>query len=323
MALAERANYTLKKSMTVAEIMVETDLRERATEKALACLQAEGLAQKMGKTWAYLPEKRVANVSGNGYANENAYDCTSENSEKGVLDGKYNLLKEVEGSRSASYASGTQPSEQAGTRESWSQFGTGQGLDGLDVDATTQATALPSQVGIEVSEVERTAKPNVGSGVAPTAALLSAPCVAELGGDALALQLFNELAGSQFVVTYRDDLTRWHENYTIDFLRLAWKLAPSVPGVKVASSAFAWMLKRERGWPEALKAQYERDLTAAVASGKSKIRVQVGDLLRWEDGATAVVERVDSATVVTDSANEARGYVPLALLGKGVEVLRS
>ena len=96
-----------------------------------------------------------------------------------------------------------------------------------------------------------------------------------------------------------------------------------MPGVKVSSVAFVWMLNREREWPEALKAQYARDLTAAADAGKPKIRVQVGDLLRWADGETAMVERVDSALMITDSDNDARGYVPLSLIGNGVEVLRS
>lgn len=48
-----------------------------------------------------------------------------------------------------------------------------------------------------------------------------------------------------------------------------------------------------------------------------------GDLLRWANGATATVQRVDSAFAVTDAEDDRLAYVPLAQLGQVVEVLRS
>lgn len=226
------------------------------------------------------------------------------------------LNKGIKEIRNASYASSA--GEQASRQEHPINPGA-QGPDGPAADAALEVLSSPSQVGVEVQATEEPQTPKVGSGEAAPAA----PRAADPGDDAPALHLFHGLAGYGFVTTYRTHLARWHEAYTADFLRLAWRLAPTVPGVKVSSVAFVWMLNREREWPEALKAQYERDLTAAADAGKPKVRVQVGDLLRWADGETATVERVDSATAVTDSANDARGYVPLTLIGKGVEVLRS
>lgn len=103
MALTERDNYTNKGPMSVAEIMVETGLRERGTEKALARLQEAGLAVRTPDGWVY-PRANdranpVADDSANGNANEVAYGGTETEAENDVPDEENESLKEVEGSR--------------------------------------------------------------------------------------------------------------------------------------------------------------------------------------------------------------------------------
>ena len=144
--------------------------------------------------------------------------------------------------------------------------------------------------------------------------------------DEAALHFFHGLAGYGFTANYRLHLARWFGDYTPAFLRLAWRLAPTLPGVKVSAVGFVWLLNREKEWPEALRAHYERELSAAAqptAAAASAPRVVAGDLLRWANGATATVQRVDSAFAVTDAEDDRLAYVPLAQLGQGVEVLRS
>ncbi|MFB9991256.1 hypothetical protein ACFFLM_04585 [Deinococcus oregonensis] len=145
------------------------------------------------------------------------------------------------------------------------------------------------------------------------------------GDDHDAVVLFRDIAGGGFVTRYRGELARWHRDYSEAFLRLAYVLAPTLPGSK-GMFVFADLLDRDarKPWPEALKAQYELDVQAAAPAQTVPVaRVKAGDLLRWPDGVIARVERVDHADAVTDAEDDARGYVPLALIGKTVEVLRA
>ncbi|MBB6016777.1 hypothetical protein ACFP9V_19315 [Deinococcus radiopugnans] len=96
-ALAERHNYTRKSPMTVAEIQVETDLGQRAVEKALKALEAAGFCHSEGRAWRY--GKTPANAHANGGANGNANDRTSVKSGNAVQYSKFLSLKEVEGRR--------------------------------------------------------------------------------------------------------------------------------------------------------------------------------------------------------------------------------
>ncbi len=145
-----------------------------------------------------------------------------------------------------------------------------------------------------------------------------------------AVRFFGDLLGpangSHFVMSNLYHVDRWLAEYSPAFIRLAWKFAPSVPGVRRRSAGLVWLLNGEREWPEELRAQYEADLQAErdrQRPASAAARVQIGDLLRWPDGHTATVQRLDRAQVVTDSEDDARGYVPFVLIGQGVEVLRS
>lgn len=224
----------------------------------------------------------------------------------------------------ASYASSAiTRSGQAG-EQAQPQPRNSQGPDGPAAPAAPQVGS-PSRVGL-TGPANQGAAPvtrGVERGASP------APIRAASGGDDdAALRAFHDLAGYGFTATYRLHLARWYDAYSLNFLRLAWRLAPTLPTVKVAAVGFVWLLNREKEWPEALRAQYERDLEAAQTPAPSTDRaaaprVQVGDLLRWPDGHTATVERLDRAQVVTDSEDDRRGYVPFAVIGKSVEVLRS
>lgn len=71
--LAERDNYShLPATMRVAEIMLETDLGQRAIEKCLVRLEGLGLAARDGNGWAYSGANCRANREANERANEGA-----------------------------------------------------------------------------------------------------------------------------------------------------------------------------------------------------------------------------------------------------------
>ncbi|UQN05495.1 hypothetical protein [Deinococcus sp. QL22] len=102
-ALAERANFTQKPPMSIAELMVETELGQRAIEKALVTLSAQGFCASVGKLWKYTNPNQDANGNANGNANSRSHERSHGRSEKQgkniVLDGEKRRLKEVEGSR--------------------------------------------------------------------------------------------------------------------------------------------------------------------------------------------------------------------------------
>lgn len=78
-----------------------------------------------------------------------------------------------------------------------------------------------------------------------------------------ALRFFERLAGFNFAMSYNRDLSRWYEEYTPEFLQLAWRLAPTVSGGKSRYVFVDW-LNRESGkpWPEELTLAYRRALHA-------------------------------------------------------------
>lgn len=110
-ALAERSNYTRTPTLRVAELMLETDLKERAVEKCLTRLMAAGLCVRAADGWAYQqPNHKAngeANDSANGDANRDAnddangeaYSGTPSEFENAVQDEELQAVKEVEGLR--------------------------------------------------------------------------------------------------------------------------------------------------------------------------------------------------------------------------------
>lgn len=198
---------------------------------------------------------------------------------------------------------------------------------GADAPAANAATDVPGVSSLEKDSPAGQKTETLTGGLSVAAARPAAGTVRQEhhGDDHEAVQLFNDIAGYGFVSRYRNDLARWHRDYSPEFLRLAYKLSGSLPGTK-GIWTFADLLNRDprREWPEQLQAQYQRDVQTSLKPAESETpRVQVGDLLRFTDGETVSVLRVDSATLVTDSDADGRGYVPFRLLGRGVEVLRS
>lgn len=93
-ALAEQANYR-QKALTIPELMVQTELGQRAVEKALAQLVSAGLCVADGKAWRYGATNGRANHRANGCANDRA----SVKCGDAVQHAKSFGLKEVEGLR--------------------------------------------------------------------------------------------------------------------------------------------------------------------------------------------------------------------------------
>lgn len=191
--------------------------------------------------------------------------------------------------------------------------------DARTADAVSPERPTPVQVKNEVQATPETKAAQVvelGGAAAPQA-----------GPDALRLFMglfMNHLDGQHFCVKYADRLDPWRRAYSDEFITLAWELAPTVPGVRRRYQALAWLLDEEREWPEALRLKYVQDAeNKHKPATDPRSRVQAGDLLRWANGTTATVQRVDSAFAVTDAEDDRLAYVPLAQLGQSVEVLRS
>jgi len=321
-ALAERANYTQKPPMSVAEIQVETELGQRAVEKALATLESLGFCGRVGRLWKYTnpSDPNVgANTDANGNANSRSHGRSQNGQKNAVPHEEKQPLKEVEGSRRKyKLATGAEWIRWAGSRTPNPNTQTPDPADAGSADAPPQAS--PSQEPLK--DPKATPEAERSQGGSESLAPAATPHRAEHHGDDHdAVEFFLALAGYNFVTANRLHLARWAESYTPDFLRLAWKLAPTVANVRVAGYAMVFLLNREREWPDALKAQYGQDV-APPAQQVSAREVQVGDRLRWPDGGTATVIDLHSTQLLTDAEDDARAYVRYDQIGQGVEVLR-
>ena len=199
----------------------------------------------------------------------------------------------------------------------------GLGADAPPADAAS-SPALPSQEWSDPGANEGTQAPPGGQG--GDRAGPPPPRREHHGDDHGAVQFFHDLAGYNFVTSYRLHLARWHEMYSPEFLRLAWKLAPTVGTIRVPSVAFVYVLNREKPWPDALREQYERDLAPAPRDAFQALPehpCKVGDILRWRDGVTAKVVMCGGTDAGTDAEDDERGYVPYHEIGRSVEVLLS
>lgn len=81
------------------------------------------------------------------------------------------------------------------------------------------------------------------------------------GDDHDAVTFFLNLAGGNFVRTYRSELSRWAALYSEAFLRLAYRLAPTIPGAR-GFYVFADVLNQDprKPWPEALTRAYRAEV---------------------------------------------------------------
>lgn len=114
----------------------------------------------------------------------------------------------------------------------------------------------------------------------------------ERATDQTALTFFDALAGYGFCAGNRAHLARWHDDYSEDFLRLAWKLAPTMKDVRVARVGFVWLLNREKAWPEALANQYSRDQKVPPAAAADV--PFIGEVRVTKDGRSGRVTEVDA-----------------------------
>ena len=269
-------------------------------------------AQKTAQNPAPIPARTSNSHIFNAVPDEeNAADFPPEEGEEGEEVIISSLLALVDVSAGA----------QAGEPETEPEQTEEQGPDGPAADAAPEQV-LPSQ---DFEKDAGEASKSGAKGTGEYSAAAATPAAADIG-DAAALKMFDAIAGYGFCATYRLHLLRWFEAYSAEFLRLSWQLAPTIPGIKIPATAFVWLLNREREWPPALRSQYERDFKAqqdAIQAVQARPVVRPGDLLRWPDGFTAVVQRVDRADAVTDAESNERGYVSLSLIGRGVEVLHS
>lgn len=197
---------------------------------------------------------------------------------------------------------------------------------GADAPAASAAQHLPppSRVKKDSSAGQKTLAPNVGSSEAGAA---DAPLVREddvvRDADGEAMRLFARIVNANFVNNNRFHLQSWAEQYTPEFIELAWNLAKSgKSGAHVPAVGLVWLLQGTKPWPSELQARFEADQQAkSKPAQRVASDLKPGDLLRFADGETVSVLRLDSAHIVTDSENEARGYIRFTALGSGVQVV--
>ncbi|GGO32628.1 hypothetical protein [Deinococcus humi] len=94
-ALSERSNYR-QRAMTIPDLMAACQLKERATEKAIAALIEQGFCSRVQGGVIYTQPGK-ANVRANGVANACANDRTSVKSKITVQDEESQAPKELEG----------------------------------------------------------------------------------------------------------------------------------------------------------------------------------------------------------------------------------
>ena len=289
LVLAERANYSKKaKAVTVPEIMMETGLKERAAEMACMKLQANGYAYAHANGYVY------------GDTQQDTQQDTQEAAETQALNTVQHTfaqpLKEVEGSLEGSkdvkavlVGANSAPAEP-------SQPDTATQNNEPQTPAPSQDVQADPAQG-EATAAERTSTP------------VPAPRPEYHGDDHDAVQFFHGIAGYNFVQTYRLDLARWTETYTPEFIRLAHRLAPTLPGGK-GFYVLADLLNRDprKPWPDALTRLYvaEQRQTGNVA-GRAP---ELGEILVCGDQSGRVIEvDTDEHRVSIQIGRDATEYI--------------
>jgi len=327
--LNRQANYRAA-SRTVGQLLDALPYKQRSIETALRFLVTEGYAVSCGNEYAL-----------RGACTELAQGLRAN------LRSEYDIKSVQEGETTRIYFSITSPKKKEG-KEEGRKAGEGlelgeipdaslpailpaqtleprpeqQRADARTADAAQQAS--PSPVPFETPKATgETRTPPVGvntTRAAPRADLPPPPLTP-------AAALFTEVCGTFFARVQAQHLTRWHAQYSPEFIALAWRLSALE---ERPTFAFADWLDRSPGkaWPTGLRARYELDVAPELVgqdltAKPRELPVKVGDLVRWADGQTATVERCQSVDFVTDHEDDARGYVPYSAIGKSVEVLHS
>lgn len=242
---AYRGNTFSTKQLAIA---LEIDLRTvQASTVRLAqlglILSAEGRHCSAEASSRVCPTAKAAQAARKAAASPLQKD-SRQSTENAVSDNNFSPLNkgtdELMKASSASRASGA--SEQAGgpvPREVSADqptAATAQGTAAPAAGAATPDLRMPVQVepaGLANGETAAPTRGSKGAGrAAPT--------------DEAALHFFHGLAGYGFTANYRLHLARWFGDYTPAFLRLAWRLVPTLPGVKLSAVGFVWLLNREK-----------------------------------------------------------------------------
>lgn len=328
--LSYQSNYE-DKTLTVGDLMKVIPTGERAIQKGLKCLIELGHVMPVPNEKAYLIvgactdlarsvrsnqrarwERKNAQDSKNPFAYSEINRPLIEGIEKGKKEGRKAAPEEVIPDASLPASPPAQDLEIEQQR-----------ADARTADAATQAS--PSQGSSELIQAnEETATPLVGVNTSRAARRAELPPLPVTPAAAA----FTEICGAFFAKVQALHLTRWHGQYSPEFITLAWRLSALE---EKPTYAFADWLDRSPGkpWPDALRHRYELDVapelaqTGTAAVKPRELPVKPGDLVRWADGQTATVERCQSVDFVTDHEDDARGYVPYSAIGRSVEVLHS
>lgn len=301
-SLAERDNYThLPAEMRVPELMLDTGLGQRAVEKCLGQLEAASLAARGEHGWTYSgancranrqandPANRLTNESTNERANERTNRCANESTnertnerannrsqiqaENAVQDDLSIPLKEVEGILED--LSLPLPPHSRGSEGR--PRPTHEGGPGTSPHPDLPSQETPGTATLE-AELAQPTPPPPPVPAAPPAPALGDP-------DAAARRFFDGLAGFGFVSRYRNDLTRWHGEFSEAFIRLAYRMGPAVKAARVPSAGFVFLLNRTQPWPPELQRQYAADLHATRDGGESGAVPTEGEIRVLTDGS--------------------------------------
>lgn len=294
-----------QKGAGLGELMTATGDRDpRHTERAVKRLLASGLlALHEGRYYspAYAPAQNTAATPANtsfshvGNAvldSENQNGKRPERREEGKEEKTDSPVGLEELDRAAAEPTGAQvPAE-------GQQAIPAPALPGTDEahEVATPTASCSSEKDDQASREAEQAHPAPPS--PPSSARPPSPPRAEYHGDDHdAVVFFHDLAGYGFVVRYRMDLARWHRDYSPDFLRLAKRLAPTLPGAK-GIFTLADLLNQDprKPWPPALIAQHRLDTAPAPITST---RPAEGETWTCRAGTGPVVEVNPRAQVAT------------------------
>ena len=274
MELSYQSNYD-EKGLTVPELMQRLGKGQRTIEEAVGHLAAQGHAIYDAQTRAYF----CAGVA-QDLAQALRRNLRQKWAKKSGLDDKcqtdYSWISDVKRKREGKEESKAGQRGEVATQQprparpehhdgrAAEPILTSQGKNPVDVGGNLVATVLP---------------PSPGSAAPPSPAASSTA----LG---LFMDLFASHAeGQRFCTHNAGQLDRWAADYTQEFVRLAWRLAPTVPGVNRPQHALAWLLNREREWPAELRRQYRDDLRAAGQGSSDEAAPAVGEVRVLTDGS--------------------------------------
>ena len=250
--------------------------------RALRELQEAGHIQVTPGGYALAGARTDARTDARKNARTDARKNAACRAEKPRAERQKTVPEEVEEEEKEEYLASVQLGEgESGLREQPEKGGNGPANPGpASQEKNNQATGQGGEL-------------TAGPPPPPVPPAPPAPRAADYGDDDAAVRFFHDLAGYGFVMSNREHLARWHRDYSPEFLRLAWRLARQMPGVRVPAAGLVWLLNGEKPWPDELRAQFRRDSRAGGTPGAEDVP-EIGEIRVLADGRSGRVTEVDA-----------------------------